>query len=109
MVDEEYVLTRNPDVITLHGTWLGGYEATDAKPLEEAFAHILDVSSLNQLNAGKNREVYFFHTNFIGSDKRYIGVLQLAKWLNPDRFADVDPEAYAKEYFERWLGVPYAD
>lgn len=107
MVDEEYVLTRNPDVITLHGTWLGGYEAVDAEPLEEAFSNIVSISSIDQLNAGKNREVYFFHTNFIGSDKRYIGVLQLAKWLYPDRFEDVDPGTYAKEYFEQWLGVPY--
>lgn len=107
MVDEEYALKLKPDVITLHGTWLGGYKAADAGPLEKAFSNILATSSLNQLEAGKKREVYFFHTNFIGSDKRYIGVLQLAKWLYPDRFEDIDPEAYAKEYFEKWLGVPY--
>lgn len=107
MVDEEYVLNRNPDVVTLHGTWLGGYETTDAKPLDEAFANIMEISSLKKLKAGKDREVYFFHTNFIGSDKRYIGVLQLSKWLYPDLFEDVNPEAYAKEYFEEWLDVPY--
>lgn len=107
MVDEEYVIQRNPEVITLHGTWLGGYEATDAALLEEAFSNIKTISSLDQLDAGKTNEVYFFHTNFIGSDKRYIGVLQLAKWLYPDQFEDVEPDAYAKEYFEEWLGVPY--
>ncbi|OOC62578.1 ABC transporter substrate-binding protein [Paenibacillus ihbetae] len=107
MVDEEYVLKRNPDVVTLHGTWLGGYETMETKAIDEAFANMLNISSLNKLNAGKDREVYFFHTNFIGSDKRYIGVLQLAKWLYPDRFEDVAPDAYAKEYFEKWLGVPY--
>lgn len=107
MVDEEYVLQRNPDVITLHGTWLGGYEATDAGPINEAFANILSISSLSKLEAGENRDIYFFHTNFIGSDKRYIGVLQLAKWLYPERFVDVDPDVYAREYFEEWLGVPY--
>lgn len=107
MVDEEYVLKRNPDVITLHGTWLGGYAAISTKPLEEAFANILSISSIGKLKAGKSRDVYFFHTNFIGSDKRYIGVLQLAKWLYPERLEDVDPDKYAREYFEKWLGVPY--
>lgn len=107
MVDEEYVLKRNPDVITLHGTWLGGYEAADAKPFEDAFANMLNISSLGKLKAGKNRDVYFFHTNFIGSDKRYIGTLQLAKVLYPERFRDVEPEQYAKQYFETWLSVPY--
>lgn len=107
LVDEEYVLKRDPAVVTLHGTWLGGYEATDAEPLQEAYKNIRKISSLNKLSAGKNNEVYFFHTNFIGSDKRYIGVLQLAKWLHPERFEDIEPEKYAKEYFENWLGVPY--
>lgn len=107
LVDEEYVLTRNPQVITLHGTWLGGYDVADRVPFEEAFANIMEISSLKQLDAGKTRDVYFFHTNFIGSDKRYIGVLQLAKWLYPERFQDVEPDDYARQYFEEWLGVPY--
>ncbi|WP_026558061.1 hypothetical protein [Brevibacillus sp. NSP2.1] len=38
---------------------------------------------------------------------RYIGNLQLAKYLYPDKFQDIEPEQYAKEYFEKWLGVPY--
>lgn len=107
MVDEEYVLKRNPDIITLHGTWLGGYDVSDNKPFEEALANIMNISSLGKLSAGKNQEIYFFHTNFIGSDKRYIGTLQLAKILYPDRFQDVNPDQYAKEYYETWLGVPY--
>lgn len=107
MVDAEYVLKRNPDIITLHGTWLGGYQTKDVKPFQDAFANIMNTTSVPKLKAGQNKEVYFFHTNFIGSDKRYIGNLQLAKYMYPDRFKDVDPEAYAKEYFEKWLNAPY--
>lgn len=107
LVDEEYVLSRNPDVLTLHGTWLGGYEAEDAAQHEEVLANIKSISSVPQLDAGKNDELYIFHTNIIGSDKRYIGVLQLAKYLYPDRFGDLDPESYLRAYFEEWLGVPY--
>ncbi|WP_159882130.1 ABC transporter substrate-binding protein [Paenibacillus puerhi] len=107
LVDEEYVLKRNPDVITLHGTWLGGYEAKDTKPMKDAIDHIMNISSVSKLKAGQNKELYFFYTNFIGSDKRYIGTLQLAKLLYPDRFKDVDPDSYIKEYFEKWLTVPY--
>ncbi|WP_144025520.1 ABC transporter substrate-binding protein [Paenibacillus rhizosphaerae] len=107
LVDEEYVLTHNPQEITLHGTWLGGYGVAERAPFEEAFANIMEISSLKQLDAGKTRDVYFFHTNFIGSDKRYIGVLQLAKWLYPERFEGVEADDYARQYFEEWLGVPY--
>ncbi|KZE43388.1 ABC transporter substrate-binding protein [Brevibacillus parabrevis] len=107
MVDEEYVLKRNPEVITLHGTWLGGYNVKDTKPFEEALRHIMSTTSVSRLKAGQTKDIYFFYTNFAGSDKRYIGNLQLAKYLYPDKFQDIDPEQYAKEYFEKWLGVPY--
>lgn len=107
MVDEEYVLKRNPEVITLHGTWLGGYETEETKPFGDALENIMKNTSVSKLKAGQNREIYFFYTNFVGSDKRYIGTLQLAKNLYPERFQDVDPEQYAKEYYEKWLGVPY--
>lgn len=107
MVDEEYVLKRNPEVITLHGTWLGGYNVKDTKPFEEALRHIMSTTSVSRLKAGQSKDIYFFYTNFVGSDKRYIGNLQLAKYLYPDKFQDIDPEQYAKEYFEKWLGVPY--
>lgn len=106
-VDEEYVLSRNPEVITLHGTWLGGYDAADATEHRKVLDTILDMDTIKQLKAGQQKEIYFFHTNVIGSDKRYIGVLQLAKYLYPDRFADIDPDAYLREYFENWLHVPY--
>jgi len=106
LVDEEYVLKRNPDVITLHGTWLGGYEAKDTKAMKDAIDNIMNISSVSKLKAGQNKEMYFFYTNFIGSDKRYIGTMQLAKILYPDKFHDVEPQSYIKEYFEKWLGVP---
>ncbi|BAQ09709.1 ABC-type Fe3+-hydroxamate transport system, periplasmic component [Bacillus sp. OxB-1] len=104
-VDEEYVLERNPEVLTLHGTWLGGYETTDFTEYEEVYQHLLNTTSIPKLSAGKTEDVYIFHTNIIGSDKRYIGTLQLAKYLYPERFEDIDPDAYLKEYFEKWLGV----
>lgn len=106
LVDEEYVLSRNPDVLTLHGTWLGGYDAEGTDEHREVIENIKTISSVPQLKAGQNNELYIFHTNFIGSDKRYIGVLQLAKYLYPERFTDLDADQYMAEYFEQWLEVP---
>lgn len=107
LVDEEYALSCNPEVITLHGTWLGGYNCTDANDFKTVIDNIYDISSIGQTDAGKNKEVYVFHTDFLGASKRHIGVLQLCKYLYPELFADIDAEQYAKEYFEDWLGTPY--
>ncbi|MBW8724496.1 MAG: ABC transporter substrate-binding protein, partial [Inquilinus limosus] len=32
---------------------------------------------------------------------------QLAKWLHPDLFADLDPEATFRTLHERFLPIPY--
>mgnify|MGYP000302557014 CR=1 FL=1 len=34
-------------------------------------------------------------------------VMQLCKYLYPEKFADLDVEGYAREYFENWLGTEY--
>ena len=33
--------------------------------------------------------------------------MQLCKYLYPEKFADLDVEGYAREYFENWLGTEY--
>ncbi len=104
-VDEEYVLTVNPDVITLHGNFYGGYEATDATSFTEVLDNVVNNTAVSQMTAGKNKDVYMFYTNFFGSDKGFIGRVQLAKYLYPERFADIDVQTYIDEYFEDWLGV----
>lgn len=106
-VDEEYALSCDPDAITLHGTWLGGYNCTDPADYQTVIDNIYEISSIGQMQAGKDRAVYVFHTDMLGASKRHIGVLQLGKYLYPELFGDIDVESYAREYFEKWLGAEY--
>jgi iron complex transport system substrate-binding protein len=107
LVDEEYVLRNNPSVVTLHGTWLGGYDAEDDSQYREVMANILETTSLPLLQAAENEAAYIFHTDYLGASRRFIGTLQLAKYIYPDRFEDVEPEAYHQAYFEEWLDAPF--
>lgn len=106
MVEEEYALSCNPQVITLHGTWLGGYNATDPAEFQAVLDNIYAISSIGKMDAGENGEVYIFHTDILGAAKRHIGVMQLGKYLYPEVFEDIDVEAYLDAYFEDWLSVP---
>jgi iron complex transport system substrate-binding protein len=106
-VEEEYALSCNPQVITLHGTWLGGYNATEPEAFTTVLDNIYNISSIGKMTAGENRDVYIFHTDMLGANKRHIGLLQLGKYLYPSRFGGIDAEAYAKEYFQDWLGTTY--
>ncbi len=107
LVDEELVLDANPDAITLHGTWLGGYSMTDDTQYQEVMENCFEISSLDQLTAGKEGNVYIFHTDMLGASKRHIGLLQLSKYLYPDLFEDIDPIEYATQYFETWLDTQF--
>lgn len=107
LVETEYVLTRNPEVATLHGTWLGGYNEESEDRFHEVLNNIFEVSPIDQVDAGANDRLYVFHTDMLGANKRFIGLFQLAQWLHPGPFDDVDPVALAEEYFERWIGVPF--
>jgi iron complex transport system substrate-binding protein len=107
LVDEEYALQKNPPIVTLHGTWLGGYNAEDDSQYREVMSNILDTTSLPQIQAAETGDVYIFHTDYLGASKRFVGTLQLAKYLHPELFSDVNPDDYLREYYEEWLGVPY--
>ena len=106
-VDEEYALSCDPDAITLHGTWLGGYNCTDPADYQTVIDNIYRDISIGQMQAGKDRAVYVFH--------RYAGRLEASHWrsavgvkyLYPELFGDIDVESYAGEYFEKWLGAEY--
>ncbi len=107
LVEDEFALEANPDVITLHGTWLGGYEMKDDTKYREVLDKIYKTTSITQTEAGKNKRTYVFHTDFLGASKRHLGLIQLGKYLHPELFDDLDTDAYAKEYFEKWLNVPF--
>lgn len=106
-VDSEYVISKNPQVITLNGTWLGGYNETDPAKFKEVVKNIMKNETVTKLDAAKNKEIYIFHTDMLGANKRAIGLLQLSKYLYPEKFKDVDTEKYAKEYFQKWLDTDY--
>ncbi len=59
------------------------------------------------MDAVKNNQVHVVsYWNSIGCAK-LIAITYLAKNLYPDLFQDMEPEAIAKEWYERFQGVEY--
>ncbi|TIP69101.1 MAG: ABC transporter substrate-binding protein, partial [Mesorhizobium sp.] len=44
---------------------------------------------------------------FYNSPYQFVAIQQMAKWLHPDLFADLDAEATFKELHEKFLPVGY--
>ena len=105
-VDTEWVLEQNPDVI-IGLSWDGGYEVDDIEVLKTRYDQILETPGFGDTNAGKNNEVYVtYFINTLGPGD-HIGVLYFAKWLYPDLFQDLDPQAVHQEYIDKFQNVDY--
>ena len=105
-VDPEWVVKGNPEIIF---TWSspGGYSVTNDTLMKDLWTSIAKAPELSQVNAVKNEKIYLTTTEITSRPRWFVGLAYLAKWFNPDQFADLDPEAIHKEYLEKFQGVGY--
>ncbi|HOT06313.1 MAG TPA: ABC transporter substrate-binding protein [Methanotrichaceae archaeon] len=114
-VAPEWVMAQNPEVIIIPAfldyapTDLTGYHLNSA---DNAMRFIKEASARTgwkETDAVKNGRVFVLDGETGSASCRgIVGVCYCAKWFYPDVFADLDPDAINREYFERWLGAPYS-
>ncbi|MCE7796183.1 ABC transporter substrate-binding protein [Sphingobium sufflavum] len=103
-VDPEEVIARAPDAILKLQP--GQYEphprAFSAGVLERIAAR----PGFDAIPAVRSGQVYHISYYLAGGCSKIVGALQIAKWLYPDRFRDVEPEAVMAEWLTRFQHVP---
>lgn len=105
----EYIVKENPDIIIV-GDWSDiwlGYMKNSSDLAEKMVNIIMEDPVLQSVNAVKNGKVFIMHYALLLSFRSVIGAYYLAKVIYPELFNDVNPEEIHKEYFEKWLKVPY--
>lgn len=111
-LEAEYVLSSNPDKIIFTGSYWPaapksirmGFQASEEQTRELISAY-LDRPGWRELDAVKNGEVYVVHHS-IGREMFDCASMEaLAKIVFPDEFADLDPTATLREYYNTFL--PY--
>jgi len=107
-VDSEWVLKENPQVIIFPAfDYFTGYMKTDNENSTKYIEAAKVRPGLNGTDAAMNSRIYVIDAYLIEAVRGFIGAQYLAKWFYPGQLKDLDPEAIHKEYFEKWLGVPY--
>lgn len=104
-VDPEEILARKPDVIIKLQP--GQYEPHNAAFSKDVLERLVARPGFSQLPAVKTGEVYHLSYYHASASSKIVGALQIAKWLYPDRFEDIDPAAAMKVWLEEFQGVPY--
>jgi iron complex transport system substrate-binding protein len=106
-IDPEWVITQNPDFI-MGCTFKCGFGIEDRTEVEAVREEIMNRPELANVNAVKNGKVYITSNDIAFSGLQgFACVVYWAKWLHPDLFEDLDPQAIHQEYLDRFMRIDY--
>jgi iron complex transport system substrate-binding protein len=117
-VSLEAVFADDPDVIIGTGAnWaeanpattavLFGYEATP-QAVQERLATLAARPGWPELSAVKDGHFHSVYHQFYNSPYHFVAMQAFAKWLHPDLFAELDPDATMRALHERFLPIDYS-
>ena len=116
-VNPEQIIASNPDqVIITGGNWEGyvpggdwvgvGYGA-DLKEARRKLENLTRRPAFTGVKAVKDSNVHAIWHQFYNNPYQFVAIQEIAKWLHPDLFKDLDPEATFKELHARFLPLEY--
>lgn len=116
-VNPEAIVAANPDVVIVTGgnweayvpggAWVGLGPGVDMIEARRKLAALSRRPAFAQTAAVKNGRVHGIWHQFYNSPYQFVAIQEIAKWLHPDLFGDVDADATLKTLHERFLPLPY--
>lgn len=82
-----------------------GYE-TNPEAVQRELKALADRKGWNTLQAVRNKRFFSVYHQFYTSPGHVVALQLFAKWLYPDDFRDLDPEATWRAYHERFSPIP---
>lgn len=116
-VNPEAIVAANPEVVIITGgnwgayvpggAWVGLGPGNDMIEARRKLAALAKRPAYSQTQAVKNGRVHAIWHQFYNSPYQFVAIQEIAKWLHPELFADLDAEATLKALHERFLPLPY--
>ncbi len=117
-VSFEAVIDADPDwIIGTGANWkearpdawavMLGYEATP-EVAQEQLARLAGRDGFRQMSAVKNKNFASIYHQFYIGPYHFVAIQQFAKWLHPEKFEDLDPDATFKELHDRFLPIDHS-
>ncbi len=108
-IENEWVVNQNPDVIIKAVSSIPcGYSVDNLTDMKNARDSILKRDGSSAISAIVNDRVYLLPWGeLVVTPRSVVGTAYFAKWLHPDLFEDIDPEAIHQEYLTRFQGLNY--
>lgn len=116
-VNPEQIIASNPDQIIVTGgmwdafvpggAWVGVGYGADMKAAKVKLEALTKRPAFTGVKAVEDKQVHAIWHQFYNNPYQFVAIQEIAKWLHPDLFKDLDPEATFKELHARFLPLPY--
>ncbi|WP_417710348.1 ABC transporter substrate-binding protein [Roseibium aggregatum] len=116
-VNPEQIIASDPDQIIVTGAnwelyvpggnWVGVGSGADPEVSADKLANLMKRPGFTGVKAVSENNVHAIWHQFYNSPYQFVAIQQIAKWLHPDLFADLDPDATFKELHDRFLPIDY--
>jgi iron complex transport system substrate-binding protein len=116
-VNPEQIIASNPAHVVVTGAnwelyvpggnWVGVGSGADPEVSATKLANLMERPGFTGIQAVQDDNVHAIWHQFYNSPYQFVAIQQIAKWLHPELFADLDPDATFRELHERFLPVDY--
>ncbi|RXT56378.1 ABC transporter substrate-binding protein [Bosea sp. Tri-44] len=116
-ISPETIVARDPDVVIATGgnwdafapggNWVGLGPGADLAEARRKLANLARRPAFINSRAVRSHRFYGIWHQFYNSPYQFIALQQIARWLHPKLFTDLDPDTTLRELHERFLPVPF--
>ena len=113
----EKIVAAKPDVVIVTGSawdayvpggaWVGVGPNADLGEARRKLTALTQRPAFRTIPATERGRVHAIWHQFYNSPYQFVAVQRIAKWLHPDLFRDMDPDATLRSLHERFLPIPY--
>ncbi|OLP42522.1 ABC transporter substrate-binding protein [Rhizobium oryziradicis] len=105
--DQVIVTSANWQAYVPGGHWIPLGPGADMKEAEKKLEWFTTRKAYSGTKALKTRSFHGIWHQFYNSPYEFIAIQQIAKWLHPDLFANLDPDETFREYHRLFLPIDY--
>jgi iron complex transport system substrate-binding protein len=116
-LNPEQIVASKPDVVVVTGSnwtlyetagaWVGVGPGADRDVSRARLQALMQRPAFTTIPATQSGRVHAIWHQFYDSPYQFVAIQALAKWLHPELFADLDPDATFRTFHERFLPVEY--
>lgn len=116
-LNPEQIIASDPDHVIVTGgeweayvpggAWVGMGPGSDMEAARAKLRALTERTAMTGIEAVETGNFHAIWHQFYDNPYYFVAIQRIAKWLHPDLFADLDPEATLAELHDRFLPVPY--